>query len=200
MGEIKNLIFDMGNVLMKFDPWVSLDYFCKSSKEKEIIYQELFKGPEWIMADEGIITNGQRYDFVKNRVPEELHQSLKLIVENWDMCMKEIPGAKTFVEKKRAEGYRCFVLSNACNRFYHYFPHTYDLNLFHGVVVSSQVKMIKPNLMIYQYLIHTYGLIPEECLFIDDVTENVEGAIKAGMKGFLFENNYDTLEGRLCNL
>ena len=75
---IKNIIFDMGNVLLRFDPWVSLHHFCKTQEEKEIIYRELFQGPEWVMADEGLITNGQRYDFVKNRVPKEMHQLLNL--------------------------------------------------------------------------------------------------------------------------
>ena len=199
MDKIKNIIFDMGNVLLRYDPWVSLHHFCKTQEEKEIIYRELFQGPEWVMADEGLITNGQRYDFVKNRVPKEMHHLLKLIVENWDMCMEEVPGAKEFVIRKREEGYGCFVLSNACNRFYHYFPRFYDLNLFHGVVVSSDVKMIKPNPMIYQYVTYTYGLKPDECLFIDDLKENVEAAVGVGMKGFLFQDNYQLLKKTLTH-
>lgn len=193
MGKIKNLIFDMGNVLMKFDPWVSLDYFCKSSKEKKIIYQELFKGPEWIMADEGKITNGQRYELVKNRLPERLYRTLKLIVENWDMCMEPVENAPEFYAFVKEKGYRTFVLSNACNRFYRYFPKHYDLDSFDGIVVSSDVKMIKPNPAIYEYILKKYDLKAEECLFIDDVKANVEAAEAVGIKGFVFKNNYEEL-------
>lgn len=194
MKEIKNIIFDMGNVLLKFNPYISLDTYCENEDEKKIIYQELFKGPEWIMGDEGRITNGQRFETVKQRVPERLHRTLKLIVENWDMCMQPVEGAKEFYSMVKEKGYKTFILSNACNRFYHYFPTQYDLDSFDGVVVSSDVKMIKPNPSIYEYILKTYHLNPEESLFIDDVKENVEAARNAGMKGIIFRNDYEEVK------
>ena len=197
MAKIRNIIFDMGNVLLKFDPYISLDYFCENEEEKEILYRELFKGPEWIMGDEGKITNGQRFELVKQRVPAALHRKLKLLVENWDMCMKQIPGAMEFVKEAKEKGYKLYVLSNACNRFYHYFPRQYDLNLFEAVIVSSDVKMIKPNPEIYQYIVSVYELKAEECLFIDDVRENVEASERQGINGYLFEGSYQLLRQRL---
>jgi len=193
MKEIKNIIFDMGNVLLQFNPYISLDYYCENEEDKKIIYQELFKGPEWIMGDEGKITNGQRYELVKARVPERLHQTLKLIVENWDMCMKEVPGAQDFHRLVREKGFHTYILSNACNRFYHFFPKYFDMKSFDGVVVSSDVKMIKPYPQIYEYILKKYELKPEECLFIDDVEANVEAAKAAGMKAFVFRNNYEEI-------
>ena len=87
---------------------------------------------------------------------------------------------KTYLLKEK--GYHTYVLSNACNRFYGYFPRFYDLNTFEGVVVSSDVKMIKPNPAIYEYILKAYNLNPEECLFIDDMEANIEAAERAGMK------------------
>ena len=194
MQEIKNIIFDMGRVLLKFDPQVSLDTYCETREDKELLYKELFEGPEWIMGDEGSITNGQRYELVKERVPERLHRALKLVVENWVMCMEPVEGALDFYQLVKEKGYQTFVLSNACNRFYGYFPRFYDLGSFQGVVVSSDVKMIKPNPAIYEYILKTYDLKPEECLFIDDVEVNVEAAKAAGIKGFVFRNNYEELK------
>lgn len=200
MKEVKNIIFDMGRVLLKFDPYVSLDTYCDNQQDKEILYKELFEGPEWIMGDEGKITNGQRYELVKERVPERLHRALKLVVENWVMCMEPVEGAQDFYKLVKENGFKTYVLSNACNRFYGYFPRFYDLNSFQGVVVSSDVKMIKPNPAIYEYILKTYDLKPEECLFIDDVEANVEAAKKAGIKGFLFKNNYEELKESLVRL
>ena len=194
MKNVKNIIFDMGRVLLQFEPYVSLNEYCKNEEDKELIYKELFKGPEWIMGDEGKITNGQRYELVKQRIPERLHQTLKLVVENWDMCMEPVEGALEFHKLVKEKGYHIYILSNACNRFFHYFPKHYDLNSFDGVVVSSDVKMIKPNPEIYQYILKTYHLNPEESLFVDDMKENIEAAGKAGMKGFLFQNNYEELK------
>ena len=184
----------MGRVLLKFDPYVSLNKYCENKEDIDLIYKELFEGPEWIMADEGKITNGQRYELVKERIPERLHGTLKLVVENWDMCMEPVDGALEFYNFVKEKGYQTFVLSNACNRFYSYFPKYYDLKSFGGIVVSSDIKMIKPSPAIYEYILKTYDLNPEECLFIDDVEVNVKAAEAAGIKGFVFRNNYGELK------
>ena len=184
----------MGRVLLKFDPFVSLNTYCEKEEDRNLIYKELFEGPEWIMGDEGKITNGQRFELVKERVPERLHRTLKLVVENWDMCMEPVEGALEFYKFVKEKEYHTFVLSNACNRFYSYFPKYYDLKSFDGVVVSSDVKMIKPNPAIYEYILKTYHLNPKECLFIDDVQANVKAAKEAGIQGFLFKNNYEELK------
>lgn len=197
MKEMKNIIFDMGRVLLKFDPYVSLNAYCDNKEDMDLLYKELFEGPEWIMGDEGKITNGQRYELVKMRVPERLHRTLKMVVENWDMCMEPVEGALEFYKLVKEKGYHTYVLSNACNRFYNYFPKHYDLKSFEGVVVSSDVKMIKPNPAIYEYILKTYNLNPEECLFIDDVEANIKAAEKAGIKGFVFKNNYEELKKSL---
>ena len=194
MRKIRNIIFDMGRVLLKFDPYVSLNKYCENKEDMDLIYKELFEGPAWIMADEGKITNGQRYELVKERVPERLHGTLKLVVENWDMCMEPVDGALEFYNLVKEKGYQTFVLSNACNRFYSYFPKYYDLKSFGGIVVSSDIKMIKPSPAIYEYILKTYDLNPEECLFIDDVEANVKAAKAAGIKGFVFKNNYGELK------
>lgn len=191
---IKNIIFDMGNVLLTFDPSVSLQKFLDTKEDRELVFKELFQGPEWIMGDEGKITNGQRFELVKGRVPERLHQKLKLCVENWDMCMKPVEGAVEFVNKVKEEGYGIYILSNACNRFYGYFPHFFSLELFDGVVVSSDVKMIKPNPEIYEYICGEYQLKPEECLFIDDREENVDAAKKTGMNGVVFTGKFEKVQ------
>lgn len=190
---IKNIILDMGNVLLDYNPNVILDKVCDTAEEKAIIYKELFLGEEWIMGDYGRITNSERYDSVKERLPKELHYKLKQCVENWDICMVPIKGAQGFCKYVKEKGYGVYVLSNACSKFYEYFPKHYDLDFFDGVVVSSDVHIIKPDVEIYKYLLDEYGLKAEECLFIDDREENVNGAKKSGMNGVIFENNYDEI-------
>ena len=188
--NIKNIVLDMGNVLLDYNPNVILDKVCENQEEKDIIYNELFLGKEWIMGDLGEITNAERYDRVKERVPEHLHSKLKKCVEEWDVCMIPVEGAIEFCNKVREDGYGVYVLSNACSKFYEYFVRYYALEFFDGVVVSSDVHMIKPDIKIYEYMLHKYRLNAVECLFIDDRSTNVEGAINAGMNGVIFNNNY----------
>ena len=191
--QVKNIILDMGNVLLDYNPNMILDRVCENEEEKAIIYKELFCGEDWIKGDLGEITNSQRYDNVKLRVPKELHYKLKECVEKWDICMLPVTGAQEFCKTVKEQGYKVYILSNACSKFYEYFPKHYDLDFFDGVVVSSDVHIIKPNVEIYNYLLDKYGIIPKECLFIDDRKENVEGAINAGMQSVVFNNNFDEI-------
>lgn len=191
---IKNVILDMGNVLLSFDPEVSLNTFVENEEDRAIIRKELFQGPEWILGDRGTITNEQRYEPVSKRVPQRLHPQLKDCVEKWNICMQPIPGAKEFCEYLKARGYKVYVLSNACNDFYNYFPRFEEVSYFDGVMVSSDVHMIKPDKDIFEHFLSTYGLAAEECLFIDDVLPNVEGAKKCGICAFHFHGDFEDVK------
>ena len=190
---IKNIVLDMGNVLLEFNPNVIIDKTCDTEEEKALILKELFLGEEWIMGDYGTITNAERFDLISKRVPEHLHDKLRECVDNWDICMKPIEGAQEFCKNIRDKGYNVYVLSNACNKFHEYFPRNYDVDFFDGIMVSSDVHMIKPDVRIYELLLDKYSLKAEECLFIDDREENVEGARKAGVKAVIFTNNFDEI-------
>lgn len=188
---IKNVVLDMGNVLLDFNPEFVLSEFCSSEEEKEVIRKELFEGPEWALGDKGDIKDKDRFDLVKGRVPEKYHEALKKCADHWDICMDPLPGAENFCRRVKEMGLRIYVLSNASDLFYTYFPKFLPLEFFNGVFVSSDYLMLKPDVKIYETFLNKYGLDPKECLFVDDRKENVEGAEKAGMNGFCFKGDYD---------
>lgn len=188
---IKNVVLDMGNVLLDFNPEFVLSEFCSSEEEKEVIRKELFEGPEWALGDKGDIKDKDRFDLVKGRVPEKYHEALKKCADHWDICMDPLPGAENFCRRVKEMGLRIYVLSNASDLFYTYFPKFLPLEFFNGVFVSSDYLMLKPDVKIYETFLTKYGLDPKECLFVDDRKENVEGAEKAGMNGFCFKGDYD---------
>lgn len=194
---IKNIVMDMGNVLLAYDPFVILNRVCDSEREKKLILEHLFEGEAWEMGDRGEITNEQRYEIVKPWLPENLHPKLKTCVEQWDICMEPVTGAKEFCVRRREEGFGMYVLSNACSRFHTYFPKQFGCDYFDGIMVSSDVHLIKPDVRIYELLCETYGLIPQECVFVDDRLENVEAAKEVGMQGIVFAGDYGGLEAGL---
>ena len=196
---IKNIVLDMGNVLLDYNPDVSLDRFCSSEEEREVIRRELFDGPEWQMGDRGDILEKDRFDLVKVRVPEKYHEALRNCTEQWDICMNPLEGAREFCEYARNHGYGVYILSNASDAFYRYFPKFMPLSFFDGVFVSSDYHMLKPDEEIYRTFLARYGLAAEECLFIDDRAENVAGARKTGMNTFLFEGDYSAVIRRIEN-
>ena len=190
---IKNIVLDMGNVLLDFNPDAVLDKFCSSDEEKEVIRKELFEGPEWKMGDKGEIKDRDRFDLIKDRVPEKYHKALRDCADKWDVCMIPLPGAREFCEYVKLHGFRIFVLSNASDLFYEYFPRLLPLDFFDGVFVSSDYLMLKPDPVIYETFLLKYGLKADECLFIDDRKENVSGAKIVGFNGFCFDGDFEKI-------
>lgn len=187
---IKNIVLDMGNVLLDYNPDVSLDRFCPDEEAKKIIRRELFGGPEWAMGDRGEIADSERYERVAPRVPEKYREALKNCAMYWDICMMPVDGAMDFCEYVRSKGYKLYVLSNASDKFYEYFPNFAPIKYFDGVVVSADEGVTKPDRRIYEIFLERFALKPEECLFIDDREDNVEGARAAGMQAVVFRNDF----------
>jgi len=188
---IRNVVLDMGNVLLDFNPEVIINKACSSDEEKEIIRKELFNGPEWLMGDKGEIKDKDRFDPVSKRIPERYHGALRDCVNNWSVCMTPLKGAGEFCRRLRSEGYGVYILSNASDLFYEYFPRFMPLDFFDGVFVSSDYLMLKPDVEIYRTFLQRYKLQGADCLFIDDRADNVSGALKAGMNAFQFNGDYD---------
>lgn len=188
---IKNIVLDMGNMLLDFNPEAVINMFCSSEEEKDIIRKELFNGPEWLMGDKGEIKDKDRFDLVKVRVPEKYHDALRKCADEWGVCMVPLNGAREFCERVKKSGYGIYILSNASDLFYDYFPKFLPLDFFTGVFVSSNYLMLKPDVEIYKTFLNEYGLKAEECLFIDDREDNCSGARKAGMNAFQFKGDYD---------
>lgn len=194
---IKNIVFDMGNVLLDFNPQAAMDELEIIPDAQPIIMKELFGGNEWVQLDLGNITEREAFDSIKQRIPEEHHADLQKCIDRWDICMKPLDEAREFCEHVKENGYKVYVLSNAHKSFYRYFPRYFELEFFDGVVVSADVHIVKPDLRIYSHLLGKYNLKAEECLFIDDRADNVEGAINSGMHAVQFKNNFDEIKAEL---
>ena len=191
---IKNVIFDMGNVLLDYNPLIPLTKFVDKEEDRAIIQKELFESVEWVQMDLGELSREQAYETIKARIPKTLHKALHDCIYHWQICMTALEGAKEFVTKVKEQGLGVYVLSNASEVFYEYFPEFLPLEYFDGIVVSADVHMVKPDIKIYQFLLERYGLKAEECLFIDDRVPNVIAAIASGMQGVVFKGNFKEIK------
>ncbi|MCD7854250.1 MAG: HAD family phosphatase [Clostridiales bacterium] len=186
---IKNVILDMGNVLLDYNPPRAMELLNINPECREIMLNEMFNSPEWEMCDRGIIDDEGMYDRVKVRVPEKYHADLKKCVDNWHICMTPLEGAVDFIKKAKKK-YPLYLLSNASNTFHTYFPKAIDPSDFKGLVVSSDIKMGKPDHEIYEYLLNKYSLKAEECIFIDDRLPNIKAAEELGFNTFQFKEDF----------
>ena len=194
---MKNIIFDMGNVLLDFDPEAAVRQLPVDPAAQQLIKNTLFLAPEWVMYDRGDLTEDAMLAALSPRVPDELRPALKECLHTWHATMTPLPGAKAFLRELKEKGFRLFVLSNASEQFWTYFPREIDVDLFDGVVVSCDVHLLKPDVRIYRHLLETYHLDPLDCLFIDDRADNLLGAAEAGIDGLPFTGDYDAVRERI---
>lgn len=191
---IKNIVFDMGNVLILFYPEKIFSGILSDKDEVDTVVTHFFGCPEYREVDRGTMTYAQMLDVIKDRLPEHLIALLKeLFVDNCFVSdyMPPFPEMYDLVAELKQNGYNVYLLSNATPAFHNYRDKIPVMSLMDGVLISSDYKLLKPEKEIYETLFDKFGLAPEECIFIDDVAENIQGSIDCGMDGIVFSPSFD---------
>jgi len=183
---IKNIIFDMGNVLSVYQPQKYVNQIISDPGAAEAVYHELFLGPEWKQLDEGTISEEDAVAQVQARIPRYAEQ-VRRAMENWHCMMIPMPGMTELVAELKRKGYPLYLLSNASLRFFKYYRNVAVFRYFDGFVISAKEKLVKPNPAIYRCLLERFRLKAAECLFIDDLQENIDGAARVGIPGHRFQ-------------
>lgn len=187
---IKNVIFDLGNVLLSFEP---KEYVKSKVIEEKIeeIYESIFKSKEWPMLDRGTITEEEAKVNIINRKVEN-KDFINSVFENWYDILTPIESSVEVLKKLKERGYKVFYLSNFHLAAFEYVTKKHDFfALFDGGVVSYKEKLLKPEKEIYEKILCEYNLEPNETVFIDDMEVNVKAAINNGMKGIILKNPID---------
>lgn len=182
---IKNIVFDMGNVLLAYTPQDYIKTITKDTVIGEAVLKELFYSKEWKDLDGGFITEEKAIELVSFRIPK-YSKYVKKSMDNWHTILTPIEGMTEIVTKLKDKGYKIYLLSNTSMRFFKYKDKVEMFKLFDGFVISSEEKLLKPNKEIFECLCNRYNIEPRECIFIDDLQENIDGAIKYGLQGHLF--------------
>ena len=190
---IKNIVFDMGNVIIRFDRDAFIDRFGVSEEDRKILLREIFLSPEWVMMDRGTLTDEQAADILCPRVPEHLRDIARKLIGFWDRPILEIEGIEPLIEELKSKGYGIYLLSNASCRQPDYWQRVPAARFFDGTLISYSVKLIKPMPEIYEKFFEKFSLKREECFFIDDSPANIEASIYVGMPGTVFHNDIHRL-------
>ncbi|AWI06444.1 HAD family hydrolase [Clostridium drakei] len=192
----KNIIFDLGNVLLNFKPKEYLKAKITEINKVSEIYKEIFQSEQWEMLDRGTITEEDAINIIikKSIKNEEL---IKIAFENWYELLTPIEDSIKVLRELKSEGYKIYFLSNFHLLAFEYVTNKYDFfKLFDGGIVSYKEKLLKPEEKIYKRIIDEYDIEPKKSIFIDDVESNVEYARKLNFGAILFKNPKD-LRGKL---
>lgn len=186
---IRNVVFDMGNVLVFYDSRRASRRFSKDEAEQEAVNTSVFVSPEWLMLDMGVISEEEALRRMQARLPKgHAREAAKLCLEHWhEYCMWPVPGMEELVRALKEQGFKLYLCSNASLRMLDcYLDVIPGIRLFDGVLFSAEVKCVKPQKEMYLHLFERFGLRPEECFFVDDMPLNIEGAGACGMDGYCF--------------
>lgn len=182
---IKNIIFDLGNVIINYNQKKIINNFTEKEEEIKYIYDEIFHAPEWTLMDLGDITNDEAIEIINKRNEFKYEKLTQEFLHEW---YKKQPINRDIVEIAKIlknNGYNLFVLSNMANQTYEYFKNDEFFSLCTGIVISAHEHVKKPDEKVYRLLLNRYNLNAEECLFIDDDDsgKNYATANKIGIKG-----------------
>lgn len=196
---IRNILFDMGNVLLRFDRRVFLDRLNVTEEDKKLLLKEVFLSEEWVLMDAGVLCEETAEPIMCTRLPEHLHEAVHQLASCWDQPIIPVEGMYGLVRELKDAGYGIYLLSNASVRQHDYWPRVPGSEFFDGTLISADEKIMKPQPEIYHLCMERFGLKPEECIFIDDVQANVDGAIACGIAGVVFRGDVSVLRSSLKN-
>ncbi len=199
---IRNIVFDMGMVLMDFHPMAACRAAAPDEEGAQQLYAAVFAHPEWAGLDDGTLTEAELARRAMARLTDERLRSLVpgLLGGMPNNVLSPIPGMKAVTEGLLARGFGVYLLSNAGLNVSLHREIVPGLEAFHGVVFSVEEQAVKPDPEIYLRLTGRYGLAPEECLFIDDLPRNVEAARTLGWQGYVFDGDVAALQRMLEGL
>ena len=194
MGEIRNVVFDLGGVMINYNPGQFIADMGYTGKYAEELCDAIFHDPLWKDMDIG------RFETYEEALPHFIgrHPHLEKDIRRFFR-----PGwFEVYTLKKDTErilydwvydkGYDIYILSNFSKDGFTYVENKYPFfKKARGKVVSAFEKCIKPQPEIYGILLDRYGLKPDGCVFIDDYQANVDAAIAMGMRSFRFTGAED---------
>ncbi len=197
---IKSIIFDFGQVLVKFIPYDMTKAYISDENDINLVAEVIFDRSYWDKLDAGTITDEEVIEESKKRLPERLWQSAEKVYYNWIYNIPEIEGMAEVVENLKKEGKNLCILSNIATLFVEHHQENQMIKRFDKLVFSSACGMTKPNKDIFEYVLKKYDFKASETLFVDDRLENISGAESVGIMGYLFDGNVEKFKEFLKNL
>ena len=185
---IKNVIFDLGKVLINNDPSEYLRKYGYDEEKYQALLDAIWTDSLW--GDMDIAKYESFKDIIEIYVEKhkELEPELRrFFAEDWMQLYVTYDDTVKFYNDVYEQGYGIYLLTNFSKDGYEYISNKFDFfKKAKGAVVSSHLKIAKPDMRIYQYLLETYNLNPDECIFIDDSVANINAANELGIHGIVY--------------
>lgn len=197
---IRNIIFDLGNVLIPFRPQVYLEHYADNEADRNLLVRATFHSADWVKIDTGDLDIHQAEAVMLANLPDRLHATASKMIYEWPQLLPPFAEMEQLVRELKAKGLHTYLLSNIGRYYYDLRSQIPAVQMMDGEVISADYGIIKPYSGIYRILLRKYNLKPEECFFIDDSPLNIYGAAQVGINGAVFDGDVDALRETLKSL
>ncbi len=178
---IQNIVLDIGNVLVHYEPLKYLRKFAREESEVPVLCSRIFQSDLWLAGDAGTMTREESILALCARYPED-RERIRNILENCDEMLTAVEENTVLLRKLKEAGFSLYFLSNTNPSAFDYMTSTHEFfRYLDGGVPSFRVRQMKPGREIYETFLKTYGLSPESCVFVDDTPANTDTARSLGM-------------------
>lgn len=190
-----NIVFDLGGVVFCWKPrQVFAKLFPGDDKIQELYHENLMGHPDWHLFDQGTIDTDYAVKRAASRIGTT-DDDVRSVLTHLYSSLEPIPETISLIKRVEKHDHRLFCLSNMPAPTIEYLEDRYDfLELFDHSVISSRVKMAKPDEEIFRHLLDHYDLTPEETVFIDDSEKNIAAAKAFGINTIHFSDASDCEE------
>ena len=187
--KINTVIFDIGGVMVGLGRLHFFEQFGYSPQMCERLLSSAMKSPHWKELDRGVLTDEEVIDrFVKDA--PELETEIRRSMENVHGIVYRLETSIPWIEELRESGRRVLYLSNYSMKVANDNEDAMDfLSHMDGGLLSCDYKVIKPDPAFYMILIEKYGLEPSECVFLDDLEDNLAAARSLGIHTILVKDH-----------
>ena len=201
MSKIKNIIFDLGGVIINLDIHKTVSEFNKLSKLPfESIYTQQQQSIIFDSFDKGTISEKDFFEKIKHLIQTEAGNTQ--LIQAWNAMLLDFPAHRLSLLNELSKKYRLFLLSNTNETHIYEFEKTlrqqHQLNnldsFFEKVYYSCRIGMRKPDADIFNFVLTENNLIPTETIFIDDSPQHLIGAKKTGITSYLLPKNEDIIQ------
>lgn len=183
---IKNIVFDIGNVLTYYTWESHIRSFGFSEAVRERVIRATVKSEAWNEFDRGVLNDEEVIGLLVQNDPG-VETEIRRMMENVGGLVSKADYAIPWIQELKGKGYHVYYLSNFSFKAEKECSHALDfMPYMDGGILSCKEKLIKPQPEIYARLLEIYDLVADECVFLDDLDVNVRAAKAAGLHGILF--------------
>jgi putative hydrolase of the HAD superfamily len=185
-SAVRNVIFDFGGVLVRWKPDEIIAGFYPDEERQAGLRREVFQHPDWVEVDRGTLSEEaaiERFAARMRRPAEEMRALMQAVKDSLSPMHETI----ALLETLAARDVPLYGLSNmSAETFAHLKSRYGHWDRFRGIVISAEVKMVKPEPEIFDHIARRYGLLPAQTVFIDDHPPNIESARRHGFRAIRF--------------